>query len=78
MAASKYGVEAIIDVSGCSTEKFTRAGIGEFILELCARIDMTPALETFFWDEENGGATDEPHLKGTSAFRFIETSNIVV
>ena len=78
MEQVQYGIEACIDASHCETDKMTREGIGEFIEELCERIDMNPALVTYYWDEENGGATDEPHLKGTSAFRFIETSNIVI
>ncbi len=80
LAMSKifYGIEALIDASDCDPSTMNRENIGAFIEDLCDRIDMEPALETFYWDEENGGATDEPHLKGTSAFRFIETSNIVI
>lgn len=73
-----YGIEAIVDASGCDVSRFTRRDIDAFILELCERIDMNPALETYYWDEINGGACDDPHLKGVSAFRFIETSNIVI
>lgn len=78
MSDTFYGIEAFIDASGCDTSRFTREDLNEFILELCRRIDMNPVLETYYWDEINGGTSDDPHLKGVSVFRFIETSNIVI
>lgn len=73
-----YGVELIINASGCDPSVMTRKKLARFIAELCEQIDMNRALEPYFWDEENGGATDEPHLKGISVFQFIETSNIAI
>ncbi len=73
-----YGYELIIDASGCDPSKFTREHIEDFLEQLCEMIDMERALEPFFWDEVNGGASDEPHLKGVSCVQFIETSNIVI
>lgn len=73
-----YGIELIVNASGCDTSVMTRAKLAWFIKELCEKIDMNRALEPYFWDEINGGASDEPHLKGVSVFQFIETSNIVI
>jgi S-adenosylmethionine/arginine decarboxylase-like enzyme len=73
-----YGYELIINASGCDPAVMTRKKLEQFIAELCERIDMNRALVPYFWDEENGGATDKPHLKGVSAFQFIETSNVVI
>lgn len=74
----QYGTELIIDASGCDPSVMNRTKLTEFLTTLSRKIDMTLALTPFFWDELNGGATDEPHLKGTSVFQFIETSNIVL
>ena len=71
-----YGYELIINASGCDPSVMNREKLTEFIDELCARIDMNQALVPYFWDEANGGATAKPHLKGTSVFQFIETSNM--
>ena len=73
-----YGIELIMDMSGCDITKFNRESLKEYAEELCDEIDMELALEPFFWDEENGGATDDPHLKGISMLQFIETSNITI
>ncbi len=82
----EYGLELVIDASGCNPERFTRENIEAFMIELCDRIDMERAwdvekedyLVPYFWDEINGGSTPEPHLKGVSCVQFIETSNIVI
>lgn len=73
-----YGIELIVNASGCDPALMTRAKLAQFIVELCEKIDMNRALEPYFWDEINGGASEEPHLKGVSVFQFIETSNIVI
>jgi S-adenosylmethionine/arginine decarboxylase-like enzyme len=73
-----YGHELIVNASGCDVSVMTRDKLAQFITELCDQIDMNKALEPYFWDEQNGGLTDEPHLKGVSVFQFIETSNIVI
>lgn len=73
-----YGVELVIDASGCDTSVMNRKDLEIFLAELCKKIDMNRALQPFFWDEENGGSSNEPHLKGVSVMQFIETSNIVI
>lgn len=73
-----YGFELVINASGCNPSAMNRKKLTQFIDELCVQIDMNKALVPYFWDEKNGGSTSEPHLKGTSVFQFIETSNIVI
>lgn len=73
-----YGLELIVNASGCDTSVMTRTKLAQFIKVLCEKIDMNRALEPYFWDEINGGVSDEPHLKGVSVFQFIETSNIAI
>ncbi|MEX1997615.1 MAG: S-adenosylmethionine decarboxylase [Candidatus Andersenbacteria bacterium] len=73
-----YGIELVINASGCDPSLMTREKLAVFIEQLCERIDMKRALEPYFWDEINGGSTPEPHLKGVSVFQFIETSNIAI
>lgn len=73
-----YGIELVVNASGCDVSVMTRDKLAQFIKELCEKIDMNRALEPYFWDEINGGVSDEPHLKGVSVFQFIETSNIAI
>lgn len=68
-----YGLELIIDMKGCDLSDLTREKLGRFIIELCDRINMKRHGDTFFWED----TSDIPHLRGISAFQFIETSNIV-
>lgn len=75
-----YGIELIIDLHGCSIDKFTRPGLTEYFRELCDLIDMKRK-DLHFWDydgypEEKAAAPD--HLVGTSAIQFITTSNITI
>jgi len=75
-----YGIELIIDLHGCSTDKFTRDGLTEYFKELCELIDMKRE-DLHFWDyegcpEEKAAAPD--HLVGISAIQFISTSNITI
>ncbi len=55
MSETFYGIELILDMSGCDETRFTRELLEEYAEELCDKIDMELALEPFFWDEENGG-----------------------
>lgn len=75
-----YGIELILDLHGCSTEKFTREGLTEYFRQLCELIDMNRE-DLHFWDyegfpEEKAAAPD--HLVGISAIQFITTSNITI
>ncbi len=73
-----YGKELILDLSDCDPTIFTRGNLSLYFEKAAEIADMELALEPYFWDEKNGGETDEPYLKGVSAFHFIETSNIVI
>ena len=79
-ADKKYGVELVLDLHGCNTEKFTREDIDRFFTELCRLIDIVKCDVHFFDDV---GVPEEekqtlPHTKGTSAVCFILTSSIVI
>lgn len=75
-----YGKELIIDLYGCSIEKFNRQGLTQYFEELCDLIKMErEKLE--FWDYED--CPEEKllapiHLDGTTAVQFISTSNITI
>jgi len=75
-----YGIELIIDLHGCSTEKFTREGVTEYFRQLCDLIKMKrEALH--FWDYEDCPEEKEiapDHLVGTSGIQFISTSNVTI
>ncbi len=75
---ASYGIELIVNASGCDVSVMSRSKLARFIEELCKKIDMKRALKPYFWDEINGGVSDEPHLQGISVFQFIETSNIAI
>ena len=75
-----YGTEFILDLYGCSTEKFTREGLTQYFEELCELIDMERQ-DLHFWDYEGYPeeyAAAPMHLKGTTAVQFIKTSNVTV
>ncbi len=75
-----YGKELILDIHNCDSSTFTRKSIRNFFKELCELIEMKR--ERLVWWDDWGLPLDEqetePHLKGTSAVQFIETSNIVI
>jgi len=78
--AKPYGFELVLDLHGCSAEKFTRESLDNFFTELCDRIDMQREV-VHFWDDLGVDPEEqqtEPHTKGTSAVCFILTSSIVV
>ena len=75
-----FGYELILDLSECSTEKFSREGLTEFFVKICDLIDMKRE-DLHFWDYigyEDEIPYDQPHLVGTTAVQFITTSNIIV
>lgn len=75
-----YGTEFILDLYDCSTEKFNRKGLTQYLEELCELIDMERC-DLHFWDYKGSHAAYKKapdHLKGTSAIQFILTSNITI
>lgn len=75
-----YGEELILDLHDCSLEKPSRADITQFMQELCDLIKMQRE-DLHIWDYEGKPEAYEvapPHLKGTSAVQFIQTSNITI
>ncbi len=75
-----YGKELILDIHNCDSSTFTRKSIRKFFKELCDLIGMKRA-RLVWWDDYGVSPEEqetEPHLKGTSAVQFIETSNIVI
>ncbi len=75
-----YGKELILDMHECDSSAFTRKSIRNFFTELCDLIEMKRS-RLVWWDDYGVPQEEhetEPHLKGTSAVQFIETSNIVI
>lgn len=75
-----YGKELILDLHACNVGKFNRIDIRLYFKKLCKLIDMSPQ-DLYFWDYEGVAIEDrptEPHLLGTSAVQFIETSNVTI
>ncbi len=76
----RYGKELILDIHDCDSSTFTRKSIRNFFKELCDLIEMKRS-RLVWWDDYGVPPEEqetEPHLKGTSAVQFIETSNIVI
>jgi S-adenosylmethionine decarboxylase len=75
-----YGYELIMDLHSCDASKFTRKSIEEYMISVCAAIDMERS-DLHFWDYEGFSSEELPkeaHLLGTSAVQFITTSSIVI
>ena len=75
-----YGKELILDMHECDSSTFTRKSIRNFFTELCDLIEMKRS-RLVWWDDYGVPQEEhetEPHLKGSSAVQFIETSNIVI
>ena len=70
-----YGIELIIDLHDCDNTLFTKEALSSFLQRLLEITDMEAQGQPIFWEEKN---TKELHLKGTSVFQFIKTSNIVI
>jgi S-adenosylmethionine/arginine decarboxylase-like enzyme len=68
-----YGIELLIDMKGCDLGDLSKKKLQRFFVELCDLIKMTRHGEPMFWEDHS----DIPHLRGTSAIQFIQTSNIV-
>jgi len=75
-----YGQELILDLYECNPLVFNRTDLKRFFKELCELIGMQRE-DLHFWDY-TGYPKDKkaapPHLKGTSAIQFIQTSNITI
>lgn len=75
-----YGKELILDLHDCDSSKFNRKDITTYFEELCKLIGMQRE-DLHFWDYEDDPEEYKkapPHLKGTSAIQFIQTSSIVI
>ncbi len=75
-----YGKELILDLHNCDSSLFTRKIIRRYFKQLCELIDMVRC-DLHWWDFKGYPkeyAKAPPHLKGTSAIQFIQTSNITI
>lgn len=74
-----YGMELVMDLHDCDHTRFTREALQRYFTELCDLIDMQRE-ELHFWDYDSQETKNKmpPHLKGTSAVQFIQTSSIVI
>ena len=73
-----YGQECILDIHDSCL--FDRKMIEEFCIKLCKLLGMVRE-DLVFWDYADAPEEYErapPHLKGTSAVQFIQTSNITI
>ena len=68
-----YGIELLLDLKGCDLSDSSRQKLADYFAQLCDLIDMKRHGEPLFWEDHSG----IPHLHGTSALQFIETSNVV-
>lgn len=68
-----YGIELIPDLKGCDLSDLSQEKLTDYFVELCDLIGMVRYGEPVFWEDHSG----IPHLHGTSAIQFIQTSNIV-
>lgn len=76
----KYGIELIIDMSGCNVSKFNRKNIKIYFLSICELLKVK-AEDVYFWDDYRvpiRKRQTNPKTKGTSAIQFILTSNITI
>lgn len=75
-----YGKELILDLHNCDPSTFNRKDIRNYFKELCELIDMKR--EQLHWWDDHGVPPEqhatEPHLKGTTAIQFIQTSNVTI
>ena len=71
---TKWGMELIMDIHGCDSERFKEESLRSFFQGLCDISEMTAVGEPIFWHCES----DMPHLGGTSALQFIITSSILI
>ena len=76
-----YGKELILDLHDCNPKKFNRIDIEKYFKVLCDdKIDMKRC-DLHWWDfygHKKYYDAAPPHLKGTSAVQFIETSDIII
>lgn len=70
---SAYGIELLLDLKECDLSDLSQQKLTDYFVQLCKLIDMTRHGEPLFWEDHSG----IPHLHGTSAIQFIQTSNVV-
>lgn len=70
----KYGMELILDLHECNTDRFKKKYLDQFFSELVKISDMTPIGRPYYWKAPKG----EPHLEGYSGVLFIMTSEIII
>lgn len=68
-----YGIELLLDLKNCDLTDLSQEKLTTFFVRLCDLIQMKRHGEPLFWEDHSG----IPHLHGTSAIQFIETSNVV-
>lgn len=74
-----YGLEYIIDLSGCDARLFTVPAVKMFMRRICRLLHLHPEqLHIWTYDDPKEKAAAPPHLKGVSAVQFITTSNITL
>lgn len=74
------GVELILDLYNCNTDKFNKESLEKFMYDLCEHIDMN-AVQVHTWEylEDNEKTIEDfEHLKGYSIVLFLKTSNITL
>ena len=75
-----YGWELTLDMHNCDPTVFNQTQLRLFFKTLCEKIGMVQA-DLHFWDYEDDPEAKRrapPHLKGTSAVQFIETSSVTI
>ena len=75
-----YGLELLLDLGKCDVSKFNRKHIKAYFSQLCELIDME-AHDQYFWDDFRVLIEErqtDPKTKGTTAIRFMLTSNITI
>ena len=68
-----YGIELLLDLKGCDLSDLSQQKLTDYFVQLCDLIGMVRHGEPVFWEDHSG----IPHLTGTSAIQFIQTSNVV-
>ena len=68
-----YGIELLLDFKRCDLSDLSRQKLTDYFVPLCDLIGMVRHGEPLFCEHHSG----IPHLTGTSAIQFIQTSNVV-
>ena len=70
-----YGMEAIFDFHNCDVSKFNPDDLVNFVNKIIEIADMEADGDPVVWEEHEAA---DLHLRGTSIFQWIKTSNIVL